>query len=94
MMLLPIAYVTFFMMMNNRRLMGDAKPVGISRVIWNVLMGISVLGAVAAAFAAIKEKAADPFAGRVVIYGSFLYIALVVLGFLWKAKSKDSHQYG
>ena len=56
MMLLPIAYITFFMMMNSRSLLGPEKPTGGSMAIWNVLMGISVVGAVVAAAGAIWEK--------------------------------------
>ncbi len=36
--LLPIAYVTFLLMMNNKSLMGEFMPRGRSRVIWNTLM--------------------------------------------------------
>ncbi|MEX1136494.1 MAG: divalent metal cation transporter [Balneolales bacterium] len=36
--LLPIAYVTFLLMMNNKALMGEYMPRGRSRVIWNTLM--------------------------------------------------------
>ncbi|MEZ6111826.1 MAG: divalent metal cation transporter [Pirellulaceae bacterium] len=84
MMLLPIAYVTFFMMMNSRRLLGDEKPTGGRMVAWNVLMGVSVLGAIVAAGAAIMEKAADPVAGRVVIGIAVVYVILVAIGFLVK----------
>lgn len=38
MMLLPIAYGTFVLMMNSRRLLGDAMPRGWRRVSWNTLM--------------------------------------------------------
>ena len=38
MMLLPIAYWTFFIMMNSKRLLGDSMPRGNSRIVWNVLM--------------------------------------------------------
>ena len=41
--LLPIAFLTFFLMMNSKKLMGEDRPKGRSRVIWNVLMGISLL---------------------------------------------------
>ena len=41
--LLPIAYLTFFLMMNSRRLLGDAMPTGGRRVLWNTLMGLSCL---------------------------------------------------
>jgi Mn2+/Fe2+ NRAMP family transporter len=57
MMLLPIAYITFFLMMNSKRILGDEKPTGVSMLIWNVLMIFSVIGAIIAASAAIYEKA-------------------------------------
>lgn len=38
MMLLPIAYVTFFLMMNSRSLLGRDMPTGPRRVAWNALM--------------------------------------------------------
>jgi len=49
MMLLPIAYVTFFLMMNSRALMGGAMVTGAKRAIWNMLMGVASLGALIAA---------------------------------------------
>lgn len=39
--LLPIAYFTFFLLMNNKAVLGDDLPKGGSRVIWNSLMGIA-----------------------------------------------------
>ncbi len=49
MMLLPIAYVTFFLMMNSKALMGGAMVAGARRGAWNVMMGIATLGALIAA---------------------------------------------
>jgi Mn2+/Fe2+ NRAMP family transporter len=40
--LMPIAYLAFSLLMNQRRLLGDALPAGGSRVLWNVLMGTSL----------------------------------------------------
>jgi len=54
--LLPIAYVTFFMMMNSRRILGDDKPKGIGGIVWNVLMFVSVVGAIAAACTSLYDK--------------------------------------
>lgn len=42
-MLIPIAYVTFFLMMNRRSLLGGELPVGRSRLGWNVLMIASLV---------------------------------------------------
>jgi hypothetical protein len=41
-MLLPIAYVTFLLMMNNKALMGSFMPQGRNRIIWNALMILAV----------------------------------------------------
>ena len=44
MMLLPIAYITFFLMMNSKRILGDEMPTGFRRWASNIAMAISVLG--------------------------------------------------
>ena len=89
MMLLPIAYVTFMLMMNSRAILGDEKPTGMRMVVWNVLMLFSVIGAIVAALSAIKSKAGDPTAGPVVIGVGVVYLILVVLGFaVMKIKPK------
>jgi len=47
---LPIAYFAFYMMMNQKSLMGDNMPRGLKRLIWNLLMtvaaGFAALGSV------------------------------------------------
>ncbi len=48
--LLPVAYLTFFLMMNQRSLLGSNMPRGSKRMVWNVLMGIATA---LAAFASI-----------------------------------------
>ena len=55
-MLLPIAYVTFFIMMNHKSLLGEQRPRGLSRVVWNALMGIAALAATGAGISAIMKK--------------------------------------
>ena len=81
MMLLPIAYITFFCMMNNRRLLGDQKPTGISMILWNGLMGLSVLGSVVAAWSAISTKVSDPVAGPTVVGIAVMFGLLTLVGF-------------
>jgi len=48
--LIPIAYFTFFLMMNSRKILGDKMPTGGSRILWNVLMlfatSVATLGSV------------------------------------------------
>ena len=55
-MLLPIAYITFLLLMNRKSLMGDAMPRGWSRVIWNVLMSIAAAAATGAGISAVIKK--------------------------------------
>lgn len=100
MMLLPIAYLTFFLMMNSQKLMGEEKPTGGKMVLWNVLMGISVVGAIVAATSAVIEKAGNTTPvlgtaeepvltlGTLVVTIAIVYIALVVVGFAVKRLAK------
>lgn len=88
-MLLPIAYFTFFLMMNSQRILGDDMPRGSSRVIWNVLMGLAVIGATAAAGTAIHAKYLDtakPIAFQTVATIWCLYSVAVVVGFFVRRK--------
>jgi len=45
MMLLPIAYIAFYFLMNQRSLLGEYTPKGGRRIIWNILMGLATAGA-------------------------------------------------
>lgn len=57
--MLPIAYITFFFMMNSKSLLGDALPTGVNRLVWNGLMGLAVALATFGSFWSIKSS---PFA--------------------------------
>ncbi|MBX3422485.1 MAG: divalent metal cation transporter [Pirellulaceae bacterium] len=81
MLLLPIAYITFMMMMNSRSLLKEEKPVGASMWIWNILMAASVLGAIAAATTVLIDKSSDPTAGTVVLAVTAGFIVAVLIGF-------------
>jgi Mn2+/Fe2+ NRAMP family transporter len=91
-MLLPIAYITFMMMMNSKSILGEDKPRGASLITWNVLMAFAVVGAIAAAATAIYDKvtAADPLAGWIVICVLSTYLVLVAIGFVFKPKPRTS----
>lgn len=58
MVLLPIAYIAFFCLMNNRRVLGESMPNGISRLIWNTLMSIGVILSLAGAAISILNDTA------------------------------------
>ncbi|MEM6470203.1 MAG: divalent metal cation transporter [Planctomycetota bacterium] len=85
MMLLPIAYITFFLMMNSKRILGDEKPKGARMLVWNILMGISVIGATVAAVSAIwKEATTKPQAMPYIVGFLAIYAVIVFAGFLAK----------
>ncbi len=87
MMLLPIAYVTFFLMMNSKRILGNDKPRGLSMIMWNVLMLCAVVGASVAAYAAITTEMAKSDTVRYLILGTLMtYGVLIALGFFYRSK--------
>ncbi|TWU15396.1 divalent metal cation transporter [Allorhodopirellula heiligendammensis] len=91
-MLLPIAYFTFFLMMNSDRILGSDRPTGSSRLVWNVLMGLATAGATAAAFTSLMEKYHDPnpLSFRIVATIWVVYGIAVVLGFWWQKQSHSA----
>lgn len=82
--LLPIAYFTFLLMMNSKKILGDRRPTGNSRIVWNALMIFATTMATVGSVWAIKDK---PFnAGIIGI--SFLALLFVVgtISFIIKEK--------
>lgn len=83
--LLPVAYFTFFLMMNQKDILGDDRPQGVKRLIWNVAMGIAVIAASAAAFTALYNLKLPPFVKEygipdsIGMYFAGAYIVLVIL---------------
>ena len=82
--LLPIAYSTFFMMMNNKKIMGDERPEGGRRLLWNVLMGVSCVVVIVAVGATIQQKVSDEKTGSLVLGMVVVYLIAVILGFVMK----------
>jgi hypothetical protein len=76
MMLLPIAYVTFLCVMNSRSLMGENRPRGGKRVLWNVLMLIAVSLAAFGSYWSIRSSA-YPTVGYATVGGLFVLAGLV-----------------
>ena len=88
--LLPIAYIAFFALMNNFRLLGNEKPTGMRMTIWNVLMAIGVLGALAQAYGAISTKFNDPVQGPFVIGGVAVFLLLALVGFSARPRVEET----
>jgi len=80
MVLLPVAYVGFFLMMNSKRILGDAMPTGGTRLFINILMGIATTVALLASFFSAGSSLSN-FLGPTFGYllTSSLYVGMVVL---------------
>ncbi len=85
--LLPIAYLAFLLMMNNSDLMQDEKPLGISMFIWNVLMVFSLAIVSVAAYVSLANKLSQS-TGPLVLGGVVTFALLTLVGFA--AKPKDT----
>ena len=84
-MLLPIAYLTFFLLMNQRSLLGEEMPTGKSRVMWNVLMFVAASIATAASFYMVWLKSREKGLWAI---GLLLGAALVVQVYRWTCKGE------
>lgn len=73
--LLPIAYFTFFFLMNQKGLLGDNMPAGGKRIVWNLLMAIA---AGLAAFGSIWSLWSKMRWVGIGVIVAFVILALVV----------------
>lgn len=85
MVLLPIAYIAFFMLMNNRKVLGNEMPKGGKRLLINSLMLIAVaLAVIGAGTSIMNDKATLPNSGIRVrdialgVVGALAALAVVV----------------
>ena len=74
MVLLPIAYITFFLMINNKSLMGTSLPKGGNRIILNIAMGVALIAATIGAAWSIWSKV--QWTG-VIAVGIFIGLAII-----------------
>ncbi|MDB4414122.1 divalent metal cation transporter [Akkermansiaceae bacterium] len=75
--LIPIAYFTFFLLMNSKKVLGDKRPEGTARIIWNVLMIFATtVATVGTWWATSGKKFGDVPAGMIGM--SFLVLLFVV----------------
>jgi hypothetical protein len=87
--LLPIAYITFLLMMNSKSLLGDAMPTGGRRVRWNLLMGMAAgLATVATAINIWSNRTPVPGLGVEVRVVGIVLATLIVIGVLLFRGSK------
>lgn len=77
--LLPIAYVTFLLLMNSRQVLGDAMPRGGARLVWNSLMAIATLAAISASSYVVYTSSKARLTDVVGFNGGYVGIGLIVL---------------
>jgi Mn2+/Fe2+ NRAMP family transporter len=86
-MLLPIAYLTFFLLMNQRSFLGEQMPRGGRRVAWNVLMAIAAGVATVASLYMMWRKVRqwEPIAvgALLIAIGALLGLALLIQVYRW-----------
>lgn len=85
MMLLPIAYLTFMVMMNTRSLLGDHMPSGGARLIWNLLMAVAVALAGLGSLWSVWSRAQWGGIAAIALFG-----ALVLAVHLLRSRRHDS----
>ena len=76
--MLPIAYFTFLLLMNSKKVLGDKRPEGRARIIWNVLMIFATtMATVGSYWATAHKKFGDFEAGK---WGMAFLLLLFVVG--------------
>ena len=83
MVLLPIAYLTFLLMMNSKTLLGDDLPTGLNRVLVNLVMGLATGAAMFASGWVVWNKTEWYGVG-----GIAALVALVVIVHLMKTRKR------
>ena len=83
--MLPIAYVSFLLLMNSKAVLGDAMPTGTKRIVWNLLMiiGTAVSG-FASAWGLYGKKMYDFPIGNVALGLLAVMLILGLISFLTK----------
>ena len=71
MVLLPIAYFAFFLLMNQKSFLGENMPIGVKRILWNILMalaaGAATFGSVWSLWSKLQWKGIGLFVGFIVL---------------------------
>ena len=79
--LIPIAYFTFLLMMNSKKVLGEDRPQGSARTIWNVLMGLATGIATIGSIWVLSGKAHfNSWQGMIPAAGLGLLVILLVVG--------------
>lgn len=82
--LIPIAYFTFLLMMNSKKVLGESLPTGNRRVVWNTLMvfatTIATFGSVWVLYDKAVKGGLDSWKGQIPAAGLAILVILFVVG--------------
>lgn len=76
--LMPIAYLTFFMLMNRRALLGESMPRGIWRILWNTAMVVVLAIVSYGGYYVLSSKQGAAWAAT-----SVVYLLVLACAFSW-----------
>jgi Mn2+/Fe2+ NRAMP family transporter len=89
--LLPIAYIAFYFLMNQRSFLGNSMPTGIKRILWNILMGLATAGAGFGGIWSIWSQTQKRFgSGWYGIGVVILFVALCIIVRLIRPKTRTA----
>jgi hypothetical protein len=77
--LIPIAYFTFLLMMNSKKILGEHRPKGGARIMWNTLMVIATTIASAGSVWVLLGKAKSPGWQGGFAWGGLAFLALLLV---------------
>lgn len=83
--LLPLAYLSFFLLMNQKSVLKDAFPTGGKRILWNALMLVAVFCAFFGSIWGIDGKVGHFWTAAIIV----IFTVLVALGHFYR-KSRQS----
>ena len=91
--MLPIAYLSFLLLMNSKRTLGDSMPSGGKRLFWNVLM---IFATCVAGFGSVWGLLSKGTPGYLALGALAIMLLLGILGFLknesdWKSKGVSAY---
>ncbi len=90
--LLPLAYITFILLMNNKKVLGDNMLQGGKRTAMNIAMGVAFMAASIGAGFAIWSKTEFYFGSG--WYGVAAVAVLIALAFVFRPKAGDAVEDG
>ena len=90
--LIPVAYLSFFLLMNNRKVLGRERPRGAGRAVWNIamLVALAIMGT-AAVYVAWNKKWGDVPFGK---YALIIFGILLVCGHFQRQISRLTKKVG